>query len=533
MKQRFEAMAKDLENGLRIRENRLVSEFSARKVKLENELREKLSAGESETTKLKEELYANFKLQQDALNEEKQYVDGILKRNETEYRDKIKLLAERENVFSVREDELRAKFGDELARKSAQFETEIREIRLKAENERAELAEDIRAREARAGMEHHNELKGLLEEIRSKDEKIRAIEKEHARSESEWAEKIAAVEHDIVTNKVSQLEEQYRKHKADLEEKTGAERSRLESEAEQLRSEMYQSQEALSFELERERVKIEEMFHKRVVEHDSDMQVMREGFEKEREQLRLEISSREIAISALESEKSREKNDLVLRMKALREESDNAIAAVENAFRTQLSEKDAAIGRLKDEAFARETEWNERLRALERDVIEKKVSELEFAYLERKTELESGFAERQKKAENASAVLMAGLTENLNRQKQAFEQEKAVFGQRLSEREAALEHHSAAVSRELAEREKALAERSEADHSEILRLSSELENVSSRRIEKIRQDFMGQKAAIEKKYNQEKEELARRYEDILQKKTAEHGSSVKTMREAL
>lgn len=456
----------------------LENDFSERKSVLEaryQKLRQDAAAeSEEKTNSFKQELLSRTETQEKAWHAEKLRLESAFSDARKDFEIAQSQLARTEEKVKQLENELAGRASGHHAELLELKHAHVRVLKEKVNEEisrqKAIFAENFKAAEAEIG--------NLQKALSEKEETVRALNDRFSLAESQWSEKFRSLEHDVLAKKADELEAQFLDHKTRLEEGF----KRKEEELARRMEALDRQETELKTGGEELRVKYEGMFHQRVVEHEADVKALREGFEKERQQLRTEIAERDASIrdigsriEFLEQEGAKERAEFNSRTEAMRSELESAHEERVKQLSAEIQLKDSEISRVKDEASSRDAKWAEAFRTFEHDVVTKKVAQLEAEYHERGVRLENEFLARRTDIEDELRRIKAGV-------------EAAV-----AERCAGMEEEYSARKAELEARQQKVRE--------------ELKLQYEARIEAYNRELLGKQESLEKVWNAEKARL--------------------------
>jgi len=346
---KIEAARRDIESEFRARENDLQAELALREsvinslkdevVRKESEWSERLRLREheiqsSKVAELENEYQRRFGMLQAKEDELKKQYDEMFHQRVVENEANLKALRE---SFEIERAQLRAEMEcrevtvrevlAERDRAKSEAMAELSQSEDKYEQRRLELEKN-----------HIEEVEVLLSQLKSRESEVAGLKEEMLKNDQQWAEKLRNFEHEVMGRKISELDKEYYAKYSELNSGFNAGKARLEDDVEKLKSELYSNYQAqqehlnaekarldeiitrkesehiqrmrdldakeagLRSQEEETRIRYEEMFHQRVVEHEADFKVLRDGFEKERAQFRSEIAARENAVRELGDE---------------------------------------------------------------------------------------------------------------------------------------------------------------------------------------------------------------------------------------
>ena len=291
---------------------------------------------------------------------------------------------EKAELSKAHEEKLKAQAAEfDIARADYAEESSLKEAALRERLE--ELSVYVSDKEQALVMEREN-LSNVLAKVSAEartmaEERVAGIRAEYefkkAELEAEYRERGAKADAGI-----QKLKKEIYKDCGREQEVMEAEKARIESVLKQREREYLEKvkqvdkqKEDLAGKEEELRVKYEEMFHDRVVEHEGDLKVLREGFGKERAQFRAEITAREESVRLMG-----------LELDAVKTGAVQAKAGFEAAFYAAISEAESDKETMRKEFAGRKVKLESGLAEQSR--------RLEAEYSSRKEELEKKLAER-------------------------------------------------------------------------------------------------------------------------------------------
>ncbi len=183
--------------------------WNCEKARLEEELAGRVNEAESARTKVYAFKAMADELEQKLANEESAHRQGIISA-----RREIEENYSRKFAEEFAQEKQRMKEEAEFSKTRAkELESQIKELshnyhKLHNERESKRLEMEV---------QHTERINKLLDEMRSKDEKISKLHEEIIMQDNILADKLQAYEHDVISKKIAQLEEEYAGRRADLE----------------------------------------------------------------------------------------------------------------------------------------------------------------------------------------------------------------------------------------------------------------------------------------------------------------------------